>query len=73
LLDYIPIALRSIEETAVLLGGRELAEPGPLDGIKETRTIDVIVIVISDITNRKVANQTRRGTRRYILARRDVE
>lgn len=40
----------------MLLGGRELAEPGPLNKIKETRTIGVIVIVISDIANRKVAN-----------------
>jgi hypothetical protein len=56
LLDYIPIVLKSIEGIVVLLGGRELAEPGPLNRIKETRTIDVIVIVISDIINRKVAN-----------------
>jgi hypothetical protein len=56
LLDCIPIALRSIEGTIVLLGGRELAELGPLDRVKETGSIGVIVIVISDIINRRVAN-----------------
>jgi hypothetical protein len=63
------VVLRSIEGIVVLLGGGELAEPGPLDGVKE----GVTVIVISEITNGKVANQTSRATGRYILTRRDVE